>query len=132
MKDITIKQSVTFKATPHEIYQMLMDSKKHAEFTESSASISRKVGGKISAYEGYIDGVNLELISDKKIVQKWRGSDWLDGHYSIATFELKKVNGGTKLMFTQTNVPEENYTSIRDGWIEHYWNKMKKLLEEEA
>ena len=132
MKGKTIKQSVTFKATPHEIYQMLMDSTKHSKFTESSASISRKVGGKISAYDGYINGVNLELIADKKIVQKWRGSDWPDGHYSIATFELKKVNGGTKLMFTQTDVPEDHYLSIKDGWREHYWNKMKKLLEEEA
>lgn len=132
MKNKTIKQSVTFKATPHEIYEMLMDSKKHSKFTESGANISRKIGGKVSAYGGYIEGANIELIPDKKIVQKWRGSDWPDDHYSIATFELKKVNGGTKLTFTQTDVPEQHYVSIRDGWIEHYWDKMKKMLEKEA
>ena len=41
----TIRQSVTFKATPHAVYEALMDSRKHARFTGDAASISRKVGG---------------------------------------------------------------------------------------
>ena len=50
-----IRQTVTFKATPHEVYEALMDSRKHAKFTGDQANISRKVGGKISAYGDYID-----------------------------------------------------------------------------
>jgi len=33
---------------------MLMDSKKHEEFTGESAQISRRVGGAIHAYSGYM------------------------------------------------------------------------------
>jgi hypothetical protein len=33
MRTKTIHQSVTFKANPHEVYEMLMDSRKHAQFT---------------------------------------------------------------------------------------------------
>ncbi|MBE3119725.1 MAG: hypothetical protein IMZ50_13355 [Candidatus Atribacteria bacterium] len=40
-----INQTVTFKVTPHDIYETLMDSKKHAAFTGGKASISRAVGG---------------------------------------------------------------------------------------
>ena len=126
MKTKTIRQSVTFKASPHDVYEALMDSKRHSKFTGAKANISREVSGKINAYGGYIKGVNVKLAPDKKIVQKWRGSDWLDKHYSTATFELKKSGKGTKLTFVQTGVPEEQYDSISDGWAEHYWNKMKK------
>lgn len=129
MKTKTIRQTAVFKASPHEVYEALMDSKKHSEFTGEDAKISRKVGGKISAYSGYIDGKNLKLVADRKIVQEWRGSDWPEGHFSTATFELKKIPGGTKLIFVQTDVPEEFYSDISDGWKEHYWEKMKNMLE---
>ena len=62
MKTKTIRQSVTFKTSPHVIYEMLMDSRKHAKFTGEKASISRKIGGKFTAYAGYIHGVNLNLV----------------------------------------------------------------------
>lgn len=126
----TIRQSVTFKVAPHEVYEALMDSRKHAKFTGAKARISSAVGGKISAYDDYISGTNLELIPDKKIVQAWRGSDWPKDHYSKATFLLKKVKGGTRLTFTQSGVPDQHYESIKQGWIDHYWTPMKEMFEE--
>ena len=121
----TIKQKVTFNHSPHEIYEMLMDSKKHSDFTGEDAKISRKVGGKFTAYGDYIEGTNLELISDKKIVQKWRGSGWPKGHYSTATFLISKNKKGSVLTFTQTDVPDDEYESISKGWKDFYWSKMK-------
>ncbi|MBM3157387.1 MAG: hypothetical protein FJ004_08910, partial [Chloroflexi bacterium] len=109
MKTKTIRQTVTFKASPHEVYEALMDSRQHTKFTGAKASISRKVGGRFTAYDGYIEGVNLELVPDEKIVQSWRGSDWPEGHYSKAAFALKEVGGSTRLTFVQTGVPEDEY-----------------------
>ena len=129
MKTKTIKQKVEFNAQPHDIYEMLMDSEKHSEFTGAEASISRKVGGKITAYDGYIEGVNLILEADKRIVQSWRASDWPEGHYSKATFELKKTKKGTELAFTQEGVPEEQYKELSEGWHEHYWEKIKRIIQ---
>lgn len=125
----TIKQTVTFDASPHEIYEMLMDSKKHAHFTGDAAKISKKVGGKIQAYGDYIEGKNLELVQDKKIVQEWRASDWPKDVISIATFEFKKDKDKTKLTFTQTNVPEDQVAEIKKGWIDFYWILMKEDLK---
>ncbi|MDO8428467.1 MAG: SRPBCC domain-containing protein [Candidatus Diapherotrites archaeon] len=119
-----MKQTVNFTASPHKVFEALMDSKQHSEFTESKCTISRKINGKISAYDGYIEGKNLELVKDKKIVQEWRASDWPEKHYSQASFELAKAKTGTQLKFTQTNVPKEQFEAISDGWKEHYWNKM--------
>jgi len=125
----TIRQTVTFKAGAHEVYEALMDSKKHAKFTSGAASISRKVGGKFSAYDGYAEGTNLELIPDEKIVQTWRGSDWPDGVYSKTTYTLKPVAGGTRLTFTQSGIPDEFFEDVGQGWHDFYWAPMKEMLE---
>ncbi len=131
MRTRTIRQSVVFKASPHDVYEALMDSRKHAQFTGDSAEISREVGGRISAYGGYIEGTNEKLLPDRKIVQRWRSSDWPVGLYSTATFDLKKVPSGTRLSFTHSGVPGEDYEAKSEGWVESYWEKMKQFLEKE-
>jgi len=129
METRNIRQSVTIKASPHDVYEALMDSKKHAKFTGGKASISREVGGKFTAFDDYCEGVNLELVPDKKIVQSWRANDWPEGHYSQAIFALKETPGGTNLTFTQTGVPEDQHDAISQGWRDYYWAPLKEMLE---
>jgi activator of HSP90 ATPase len=125
----SIRQSVTFDATPYEVYELLMDSGKHAGFTGTPANISREVGGKFTCYGDGLEGVNLELVPDKRIVQSWRHKSWPEGHYSTVTFELEQLDNGTVLSFTQTGVPEKSFHEINNGWVAAYWNKMKAALE---
>ena len=131
MKTKTIRQSATFKTSPHVIYEMLMDSRKHAKLTGERARISRKIGEKFTAYDGYISGVNLDLVPNKKIVQSWRGSDWPEGHYSRVTFSLQKVKNGTRLTFRQSGVPEKYYGDISQGWRDYYWTPMREMIEKD-
>ena len=116
-----IRQSATFKATPHEVYEALMDSRKHARFTGSPARISRKVGGPISAFGDYISGTNLELVPDKKIVQAWHASEWPAGHLSRVTYRFTPVAAGTRADFTHSGVPDPFFDDIKQGWIDNYW-----------
>jgi uncharacterized protein YndB with AHSA1/START domain len=51
-----IKQEVIFNVPPKDVFEALMDSKKHAEFTGSKAEIDRVVGGAFSLYDGYLSG----------------------------------------------------------------------------
>ena len=125
----TIKQNITIKASPHEVYETLMDSRKHSQLTGDKAKIDRKVGGKFTVFRNYADGKNLELVQDKKIVQTWHASDWPNDHYSKITFLLKPVKDGTLIKFTQIKVPDEFYKDISQGWYDYYWKPMKKMLE---
>ena len=125
----TIKQVVIFKASPHDVYEALMDSKKHAAFSGSKARISREVGGTFTAYDDYISGKNIELVPDKKIVQDWRAVDWPEGYYSRVTFALIPVHEGTRLDFTHANVLEGTEEEFKQGWIDNYWEPMKAYLE---
>ena len=124
----SIKQTVTIQATPQEIYEALMDSRRHAKFTGGSARISRKVGGRFSVFDGYASGKNLKLVAGRKIVQTWRADDWPEGHYSTVNFALAKTGRGTRLMFTQTNVPGKYVRSVRKGWTDFYWKPLKAML----
>ena len=130
LKTKDIEQTVSFKATPHEVYEMLMDSKKHAAFTGGEALISRKEGGEIHAFDGYVNGKNIMLVPDKKIVQEWRSAEigWPEDHFSIVTFTLTKSATGTKLVFKQTAVPAVCYKNISAGWKEYYWEPMQKMI----
>jgi len=131
MKTKTIRQRVTFKgASPHELYEWLMDSKKHAKLTGDKVKMSRTVGGKFQAGSGWIDGMNVELKKDKLIVQGWRGNDknWPEGYYSAVRFRFTRVKGGTRLDFLHSGVPAAAYEEIRDGWHEYYWEPIKQAL----
>ena len=129
MMSKTITQTVIFKASPHEIYETLMDSARHTGFSGAAAEISREVGGRILAYDGYITGKNIELVPDRKIVQSWRAVDWDEEYYSTVTFELTPVVEGTLLEFTHANVPDGTEEEFSRGWIDNYWDPIKRFLE---
>src|SRR5512136_987403 len=125
----TIRQTVYFEAPPHVVFEALMDTKKHAAFTGSKARISRKVGGSISAWDGYITGKNLKLEPDKVIVQAWRTVEFKDGEPdSKVMFHLSKKGKGTRLIFVHSSVPDRLADDLSQGWHDSYWDPMKAYL----
>ncbi len=126
-----IHQTVIFKVPPHEVYEALMDPKQHAAFSGGAARISREVGGEIAAYDDYIAGKNIELVPDKKIVQDWRAVDWPEGYFSRVTFEFTPIPEGTRLDFTHEDLPEGTEEEFTQGWIDNYWEPMKRYFEEQ-
>jgi uncharacterized protein YndB with AHSA1/START domain len=126
----TIRQTVTFRAAPKQVFEALMDAKKHAAFTHHPAAIDRKPGGSFTCYGGYISGFTLELVDAKRIVQAWRGASWPKGVYTIVTFTLAKSAGAkTRLTFTQAGVPANDVKAKTEGWKVHYWKPLKAYLE---
>jgi activator of HSP90 ATPase len=125
-----IHQEIDFTASPQRLYQALLDSKKFTAFSGRPATIDGKAGGTFSLFGGHITGRNIELIPNERIVQAWRASDWPEGVYSIATFELQ-TNGGavTHLVFDQTGFPEGLHDHLADGWEANYWSLLKKYLQ---
>ena len=123
-----IQQTVFFSGTPHQVFEALMDEKKHGSFTNASAKIDRKVGGKFSVWDGYATGETKDLKTDKKIVQFWRADDWPKDVKSIVTFELFLEKNKTKLVFTQNGIPKSFVEDIKKGWQDYYWKPLEKFL----
>jgi activator of HSP90 ATPase len=130
MKTKTIRQTIMINTTPHQVFETFMDSKKHSELAGADVSISREAGGSFKLWDGYIEGTNIEIVPDKKIVQRWRGEEdcWPKDHYSIITILLEEAEDGTKLDFTQEDMPEECYDNFYKGWYDNYWNPMQDIF----
>ena len=71
----TIDQQVRFEAPANKVYELLMDSEKQADFSGASTNIGREVGSAFEVMGGHINGVTLELVPNKRIVQSWRVAD---------------------------------------------------------
>jgi uncharacterized protein YndB with AHSA1/START domain len=130
-KTRTIVQNVIIPADPDEVYDAFMDPEKHSDFTQTQTTGSQEVGGEVSASDGYITAKNIELKKGKKIVQEWTTSEWPEGYGpSILEIDLKKVDGGTELIMTHSNVPDEQADDYAEGWMDFYWNPLVKYFQQ--
>jgi len=87
----TISLTERFNCRAKDLFEILMDENRWRGFTQSSAKISKEVGGEFSIFDGSVTGRNLELREGKLIVQKWRFGNWLDGIQSTVRF-MKELN----------------------------------------
>ncbi|MCU1273434.1 MAG: Activator of 90 kDa heat shock protein ATPase [Bryobacterales bacterium] len=133
METRVVMHDVTLNAAPEEVFEVLMDSARHSQFTGAPAQIDRKTGGEFSLYGGQLTGNTLELKPHERIVQQWRAADWPDGHYSSVRFDLTPIDGGrqTQLSLTHRDVPAAHFEEINQGWRKYYWTKMAPYFREQ-
>ena len=63
-------------ANPERVFLAWLDSAEHAAFTGSLAQIEPFVGGRFTAWDGYIQGATLELSPHTRILQSWRTTEF--------------------------------------------------------
>lgn len=125
----TIKQKVKFNASPDTVYELLADSTKRSKVTGRKANVSKKVGGKFSADNGRVTGVNVDLVPGQRIVQAWRREDFPEGIFSMAAVTLTPTRGGgTELVLTHRGVPKWLIDGTEENWRRDYWDKIRTHL----
>ena len=131
IKAKSFKQDIVINASPHDIFEAFLDSKKHSEFTDAPARINRSIGGHYSVFDGNFHGKNLELDPDKRIVQTWRSEEdeFPKYYYSTISITLQPENGGTIIHFEQIGIPEYCFDNVTYNWKIFYWEPLKKYLE---
>jgi activator of HSP90 ATPase len=125
----TIHQEEDYDAGPARIYGVLLDARQFTAMSDGrKAEIDPRAGGTFSLFAGHIIGRQLELVPDVRIVQAWRVVTWPEGVYSIARFDLRKRQSGTRLVFDHNGFPSELAEHLATGWQENYWKPMRKYL----
>ena len=124
----TIQQSVRFRTSPQNLYDMYMNSKKHSKATGAPARVSSKVGGNFQAFGGMLEGKMLFFSRGKQIVQFWRASHWKKEDWSILVLSFSKVAGGAQVDLIHIGVPQYDQKGVRRGWPKYYWRPWKKYL----
>jgi len=127
----TITQKITIpKGSPKQVYEAYVDPKKHGEFTGSEATGKPVVGGKFTAWDGYISGKFLELEEGKHLVQEWASTDFPEGAPpSRLELTFREVPKGTEIVMVHSNVPKDQEDETAEGWTEFYWEPMKQYFK---
>ena len=120
-----------FLVKPEMVYSAWMDSESHSKMTgDGKAIIESKVNGKFTVWNNYIFGTNIELVPGKKIVQKWRTTEFPeDAPDSILEITLEEFENGTKFTLFHKDIPTGQGNDYKKGWIEYYFEPMKKYFE---
>jgi uncharacterized protein YndB with AHSA1/START domain len=122
---IAFEVSTFIPATPSVVYRAWLNSEEHAAMTGGAANVNAEVGGSFEAWDGYIQGVNLELEADRRILQSWRTTEFAeDDPNSFIEVLLERVEGGTQLTLRHTNLPDHGL-QYRQGWVESYFEPMQ-------
>lgn len=113
-------------ATPAEVYQAWLSTKGHTAMTGSAAKVDGQIGGKFTAWDGYIFGSTLALEPDQRIAQAWRTSEFPnEAPDSLVEISLKETKDGTKITLTHSQIPAGQEDSYRQGWEDFYFKPMQ-------
>jgi activator of HSP90 ATPase len=129
MKGESFTVSSVIPASPETIYKAWLSGKEHGAMTGSTATAAARVGGKFTAWEGYISGKTLALEPCSRIVQAWRSTDFpKDAPDSRLEIVLAPAKSGTRLTLKHSELPKGSSAGYRKGWIDFYFKPMKEYF----
>ena len=131
-KVTSITQVVGLPGTPAAVYAALTNPKKHAAFSGGKVTGAAKVGGRMTAWSGYIEATYLALEPGARIAMTWSTAEWPEGATpSIVEITLRPTDDGTLLLLEQTGVPAGDVVRYDEGWGEFYWKPLRAWLQKE-
>ena len=123
------KQYYLLNATPHDVYLALTHKPTIMLWTGDKAEMKAEPDTEFSLWDGSIVGRNIEFTEGKKIVQHWYFGE--QNEPSIVTIKLHEHNKGTSAELVHTNIPEDDFDEIVDGWNNYYFGALQDFYEEE-
>ena len=121
--------TVTIHAKAETIYKAWLSSAGHSAITGSPAKIDGTVDGDFVAWDGYIQGMFLELEENKRILQAWRTAEFpSEAEDSIVEILLEENHGKTKLTINHSNIPEGQADGYKTGWEDFYFKPMREYF----
>jgi len=121
------KKYYSIPATPEEIYMAITNPVTIELWTGEVAEMSTEPGTEFSMWDGSIVGKNIEFEPNKKVVQQWYFEGQSDN--SIVTIKLHADKQGTSAELRHTNIPDDDYNDIVDGWNESYFGGLIDFFE---
>ncbi len=122
----TFKKYYFLPAPPDEVYLALTKPLTLEIWTNGSAVMSTEPGSEFSIFDGNISGRNIEFIENKKLVQQWYFGD--QPEHSIVTIKLHPDKKGTSVELLHTNIPDEAFEDITEGWDNSYFGSLEEFF----
>ena len=122
-----LRRYYRIKGTPEEIYSALINPFAISLWTGAEAVMKEEPGSKFSLFDGDIEGINLAFEKDHKIIQEWFFGD--QEEKSIVTITLRADRHFTKIELHHSNIPEEAFEDLAQGWDAYYFGGLKDFFE---
>ena len=119
------KKYYIITAQPEEIYLALTNPPTIQLWTGEPAEMSTEPGSEFSLWEGSIEGKNIAFEENKKITQEWYFGD--QEPPSIVTIKLHPHKHGTSVELVHTNIPDEAYDEMVEGWNVNYFGFLQEF-----
>lgn len=124
------KKYYIINASPELLYAALTNEATASLWTGSPAKIDASINGEFSLWDDAIVGKFISLEYPNKIVQEWYfGED--EELPSIVTLKLHPHKKGTSLEVVHTNIPEEAYEDMLEGWDDPFVASLQDFYEED-
>ena len=126
MKDF--KTYVTIDAEPEDVYACLTNPFTIELWSDMPAKMEAREQTEFEMFDGDISGKIISLEHNKKVVQQWYFGDQEPA--SLVTFLIHKQKGNkVSLELRHTNIPDDDYEEITQGWKDYYLGRIKEFLE---
>jgi len=121
------KYNISILADAEEVFTALTNPFQIEVWSGYPAQMSAEVGFEFSLWDGDICGKNLKVYQNRLLVQEWYFGE--QENDSIVEIKLSKNGKETLVSLTHTNIPEEAYDEIVEGWKDYYLGSIKGMLE---
>ncbi|MFN3341229.1 MAG: SRPBCC domain-containing protein [Flavobacteriales bacterium] len=121
------KKYYELPASPEDVYNALTNPFMIEIWTGEKSEMSTELGSEFSLWDGSIVGKNLEFEAGKKIVQQWYFGEQEEP--SIVSIKLHDHKKGTSLELKHTNIPDDDFKDIVEGWNESYMAALIEFFE---
>jgi activator of HSP90 ATPase len=122
-----IKQLHHITATTEEVYTALTNPLTIELWSGFPAVMATTPDSEFSLFEGDIVGRNIEFRQNSYIKQHWYFEGASDE--SIVTMTLRPEKSNTVVELVHTNVPEEVYEEMLNGWKKIYFGSLKRFFK---
>ena len=127
MKDY--KKYYIIAAAPEEVYIALTNPTTIQLWSGEKAEMGTEPGSEFQLFDGSLSGKNLEFEENKKLVQEWYFGEQVEP--SIVTIKLHPHKHGTSAELKHTNIPDEAFEDITEGWNDIYFGNLIAFYEED-
>jgi uncharacterized protein YndB with AHSA1/START domain len=125
-----IEVTAVIPASAAEVYAAWLDSEGHTAMTGGDAVIDAVVGGKHSAWGGYISGETRALEAGRRIEQTWYAQDFPEGSApSLIVVTIEDDGEKARVHIAHSDIPEGMGPSYESGWQQHYFTPMMAYFE---
>ncbi|MCT4637108.1 MAG: SRPBCC domain-containing protein [Bacteroidales bacterium] len=127
MKDFKFYTEID--ALPTDVWTCLTNPLTIELWSGYKAEMSTNAGDEFSLWEGDICGKIVSATEPRELIQQWYFGDAVEESIAIIRIHPFKSDR-CKVEVRHSNIPDEDYDNIVEGWREYYIGAIVDFLEE--